>query len=230
MITITDIKNYRDELGNIIYYDGPGLTNVKVTFYGQNNKLHINKFSKIKDVALRFDCNNGTCHIGKNGFTGHIRIGHECIVDIGDNVSCTDKCYISTAERSKVKIGNDCMIASSVEIRSDDAHPIFDIESENRINNSEHIIIGEHVWIGARVTLLAGSIIGNGSVIGLGSIVKGCFPNNVIIAGIPARLIKKDIAWERPHLNLTKPYIKDNASAISKSSYWNKTLDINLTE
>lgn len=122
------------------------------------------------------------------------------------------------------------MIASSVEIRSDDAHPIFDIESENRINNSEPIIIGEHVWIGARATLLAGSNIGDGCVIGLGSIVKGFFPNNVIIAGVPARLIKKDIAWERPHLNLTKPYIKDNASTITKSGYWNKTVDMNLTE
>lgn len=62
-------------------------------------------------------------------------------------------------------------------------------------------------------------------MVGLGSIVKGTFPNNCIVAGVPAKIIKKDIAWERPHLSTTKPYYKPNSSVVKKSIYWNKTIE-----
>jgi hypothetical protein len=37
---------------------------------------------------------------------------------------------------------------------------------------------------------------------------------------VPARVIRTDIAWERPHLSLAKPYYKPDASTITKSPYW----------
>nr|WP_256676296.1 acyltransferase [Pseudomonas sp. CM27] len=115
------------------------------------------------------------------------------------------------------------MIAASVQIRADDAHPIFCVKSGERLNLPEPVIIGNHVWIGARAAILGGTSIGDGSIIGFGSIVKGVFPNNCIVAGTPARLIRKDVAWERPHLTLSKPFFKPDASAVEKSVYWNLT-------
>jgi acetyltransferase-like isoleucine patch superfamily enzyme len=73
--------------------------------------------------------------------------------------------------------------------------------------------------------ILGGSSIGDGSVVGLGSIVKGSFPNNCILAGSPAKTVRRDIAWERPHLTLNKPFYKPDASCVKKSDYWNKTVD-----
>ena len=117
------------------------------------------------------------------------------------------------------------MIASGNQIRTDDAHPIFNIETGERINMPSSISIGNHVWIGIRAVILGGTTIGDGSVIGMGSIVKDQFPNNCILVGTPAKIVRRDVAWERPHLTLSKPFYKPDASFVKKSPYWNKTIE-----
>ncbi|MBF7996198.1 acyltransferase [Rahnella laticis] len=218
-----NLKNHSDITNNTIIYSDKENEKVKVLFFGRNNKLIVHPEAKISGTTIRFDCDDGTCSIGNNNFAGFIRIGQGCSVVIGDQVTCTNGCYISTAENTSVLIGDDCMIASGNEIRTDDGHPIFDIASGKRINISRSIKIGEHVWLAAKSIVLSGSSIGNGSVIGLGSIVKSTIPNNSIAVGVPAKVIKKNIAWERPHLTLAKPFLKPDVSCITKSRYWEMT-------
>lgn len=225
MITLREIKRYEDENGNSIEFKGLIDKDIIVTFKGNNNKLVIEEGFKTAKLTVAFDCNNATCLIGKNTFRGFIRIGEDCEVCIGSGVTCTDNAYISTAENSRVEIGDDCMLATAVQIRADDAHPIFSVETGQRINMPSSIIIRDHVWIGARSTLLGGTYIGEGSVIGFGSIVKGEFPNNCILTGTPARVVRKDIAWERPHLTLNQPFYKPDSSSVKKSKYWKMTTE-----
>lgn len=53
------------------------------------------------------------------------------------------------------------------------------------------VIIGENVWVGARSTILPGAHIGDGCVVAAGSVVPGkVFPENAVIAGVPAKVIK----------------------------------------
>ena len=52
------------------------------------------------------------------------------------------------------------------------------------------ITIGNDVWVGMDVTILGGVIIGNGSVIAAGSVVTKSIPENVLAAGVPAKVIK----------------------------------------
>ena len=222
---INEIRPFKDDNNNIINFNGVSRPNIKVIFIGKNNTLNIDRNTKIKGVTFRFDCDNGICNIGDNYFTGMVRIGQDCHVTIGNGVSCTGGVYISTAEGVSVVIGDDCMIATGVEIRADDAHPFFDVISGKRINESKNISIGNHVWIGAKATILSGGNIENGSILGYGSILKDNIPNNCVAVGVPAKIIKKNIAWERPHLNLHKPYYKMDSSCVEKSIYWNKTID-----
>lgn len=217
------LMDYSDGNGNKIDCGLKSDLKVAVIFTGKRNTLIVHPEAKISGTTIQFDCDDGVCVIGKNNFIGFIRIGQECKVDIGDGVTCTGKCYVSTAEMSFVRIGKDCMLASSNEIRADDAHPIFDVKTSERVNLPTGIDIGDHVWVAAKATILGGSSIGPGSVVGFGSIVKGVIPNNCIVAGSPAKVIKKDIAWERPHLNHSKPFYKPNASSIKKSEYWAET-------
>lgn len=51
--------------------------------------------------------------------------------------------------------------------------------------------IGKNVWIGANVTVVPGVCIGNGTVVAAGSVVTKDVPENVVVAGVPAKIIKK---------------------------------------
>ena len=53
------------------------------------------------------------------------------------------------------------------------------------------IKIGNNVWIGSNATILQGITIGNGAIIGAGSVVTKDVPPNLIVAGNPAKILKK---------------------------------------
>lgn len=116
------------------------------------------------------------------------------------------------------------MFATGNQVRSDDGHLIFDVNTGDRINFAQNITIGDHVWLAWGATVLGGSQIGEGSVIGANSLVKGKIPNNVVAAGTPAKVIRRDIAWERPHIGLTPPYYIPNVDVLEdRSIYWRTT-------
>jgi acetyltransferase-like isoleucine patch superfamily enzyme len=91
-----------------------------------------------------------------------------------------------------IKIGNDVIMGEYVSFHSQNHNFL---EKNKLIKNqgvtSKGIEIGNNVWIGAKCTFLDGSYVGDNSVIAAGALVRDTFPNNVLIAGIPARIIKK---------------------------------------
>ncbi len=97
----------------------------------------------------------------------------------------------------KIIIGDRTQIGANTKIIDTDFHPL---EYEKRIGrdraNSKPVVIGNDVFIGMNSIILKGSKIGNGCVIGAGAVVSGEFPDNSVIVGNPARIIKKsDIKW-----------------------------------
>lgn len=52
-----------------------------------------------------------------------------------------------------------------------------------------------------KCTVLSNSEIGDGSIIGANSVVTKKFPNNCVVAGNPAKLLRKDVAWDREEDN-----------------------------
>lgn len=210
----TTLQNYSDENGNKIIMHGECNTGggqpPTVLFRGRNNLLEVDKDSKIYNSIIRFDSHGGKLKIGKNvQYTGVIRVGLGCEVKIGEKTTVTANCYISAAEYTQIIIGNDCMFASNNRVCTDDAHPIFEIETGQRINRSRDITIGDHVWLGFESVVLAGANIGSGSVIGMRGLVKKNIPCNTLAVGVPCKAIKENIAWERTHLNLCPPFIFD---------------------
>ena len=55
---------------------------------------------------------------------------------------------------------------------------------------SAGITMGAGTWMGARTTFLAGSSVGRGCMVAAGAVVRGEFPDNVMIGGVPARVLK----------------------------------------
>jgi UDP-3-O-[3-hydroxymyristoyl] glucosamine N-acyltransferase len=94
-----------------------------------------------------------------------------------------------------VSIGNQCLIGANVTITDTDFHPI---KPQNRRHNSNPADIGalpvtisDNVFIGAGSIILKGVSIGKNSVIGAGTVVTKDVPENVIVAGNPAKNLRR---------------------------------------
>jgi len=226
-VELTTLEAYRDESGNEIVYPGRLEKNVRIFIRGARNRLIVDPDANIARIEVLFECNNATLEIGPSqgvpGLRASIRVGQDSVVRIGRNTSSTGQVTISAAEGASVLIGEDVMFASGNQIRADDGHPIFDVRSGERVNPSKSISIGNHVWLALGAVVLGGSEIGDGSVIGASSVVTGRIPNNVVAAGAPAKVRRRDVAWERPHLTITRPFYKPDASTVTKSPYWELT-------
>lgn len=61
------------------------------------------------------------------------------------------------------------------------------------------IKIGNNCFVGMRSIILPGTEIGDNVIIGAGSVVKGTYPNNVVICGNPAKIICSTDEWAKKH-------------------------------
>ena len=90
-----------------------------------------------------------------------------------------------------ISIGNDCLIAQNVVIRSND-HAFDDpfqlIRKQGR--KGQDIQIGNDCWIGANTTILKGVRIGDHSIVGAGAVVTKNIPSYSVAVGNPARVIR----------------------------------------
>ena len=125
---------------------------------------------------------------------------------IGNNVQIND--YVHLACGQSLIIEDDVLIASKVYI-SDINHGNYSGENQsfpeekakNRKIFSKTVKICENVWIGENAIILPGIEIGKNSIIGAGSVVTKNVPENCIVAGNPAKIIKKynfgNKKWEK---------------------------------
>jgi len=106
---------------------------------------------------------------------------------IGDHVNTNNNVFISSS--NKIIIGSYTLIGQYVTIMDYEAHGIHP-DSRRMIGKLGTVIIGENVWIGNNVTILKNTIIGKNTIVAAGAVVMGDFPDNVIIGGVPAKIIK----------------------------------------
>jgi acetyltransferase-like isoleucine patch superfamily enzyme len=117
-------------------------------------------------------------------------------VRIGERTGFTWLTALHLHEAGTIEIGSGCLFASGTSLSVSDVHKILDLTSGERINPPQDVIVGDQVWLADGVRLMKGSSVGSGSVIGAGSIVTGAIPPNSLAVGIPAKVIKSNIAWK----------------------------------
>lgn len=171
---------------------------------------YVNILADIQNAGNRTNWQIGTeakLKVGSRGwfgpYVGCCFLGENTSLIVGREFSINGNYRIILGKDTGVCIGDDCMFSYDISMRSNDGHSIFDIQTEKNVNSFQgsdrkrRIVIGSHVWIGERSEILYNTEIGNGSIIGAMSLVKGKIPNNCIAAGIPARIIKRNVAWCR---------------------------------
>lgn len=111
---------------------------------------------------------------------------------IGNDVCIVDDVHIHCI--NSVEIGEGTLIASGVFI-SDHFHGDVSpndigVPPSKRPLSSKPVKIGRNVWIGERACILPGVSLGDNVIVGSNAVVTHCFPDNAVIAGCPAKVIK----------------------------------------
>jgi acetyltransferase-like isoleucine patch superfamily enzyme len=90
-----------------------------------------------------------------------------------------------------IEIGNDVIMGSYISFHSEN-HNFSDTSKLIREQGvtSKGIKLGNNIWVGAKVTFLDGCVVGNNSVVAAGAVVNGTYPDNSIIGGVPAKVLK----------------------------------------
>ncbi len=118
-------------------------------------------------------------------------------IAIGDSVSLSDGVHISAIQ--SIVIGSHVLMGSRIYI-SDHNHGIYWGNQQSQpsqppahrmLGGGGPVIIGDNVWIGDNSVILGPASIGNGAIIGANSLVRGEVPPNSIVAGTPARVVKR---------------------------------------
>lgn len=108
-------------------------------------------------------------------------------IHIGNNFYSNFDCVI--LDVCEVRIGDNVLMGPGVHIYTA-SHPLEHDLRELGLENGKPVTIGNNVWIGGKSIITPGVTIGNNVVIGAGSVVTKDVPDNVLVAGTPARIIR----------------------------------------
>lgn len=144
-------------------------------------------------------CEKGVRILKKNG---NITVGNRVLlhrfvklsayggkIEIGNNSYIGDRTEIHSGK--SVKIGSNVNIAWDCNILDRDYHAFM---SDTEV--IKPVTIGDNVWIGCQSIVLKGVTIGNGSVVASGSVVTKDVPENCLVAGNPAKVIRENVRWK----------------------------------
>jgi acetyltransferase-like isoleucine patch superfamily enzyme len=126
--------------------------------------------------------------------SGQFRILTGCSIDINRGaVLSLGSGFVNNNSRicvfERVTIGLDVVISEHVTIRDSDNHSL------DGQNPTAPITIGNRVWIGMNSTILKGVTVGDGAVIAANSLVNRDVPPQTLVAGVPARVVRRGVRW-----------------------------------
>lgn len=216
-------NSYSDMFGNKIVGNPSGAI---VRFAGKNSTLVIGEGCNIKNSTFIL-ADSCKVEIGegaavnprgmnvvtewKLGTAARLRVGKNCIfyggghlfickdsgMEMGEGTTVGYDYIMWSPANSVLTIGKDCMFSARVGIVSQDGHAIFDLKTGEQVNYHKGTTIGDHVWIGYNATVLKNLTIGSGSIVGANSHVNKSVPNNCVVSGVPAVIVRKNVAWTR---------------------------------
>ncbi len=128
---------------------------------------------------------------GKAGVSGPITIaGDPKNIIFEGKCTINSYCFIGTGHGARILVGNHVRISTGATLLT------YGLNVEKKNREREHvnygdIVLEDNVWIGARAIVKGGVRIGRNSVVAAGAIVTKDIPENCVVAGIPATIVKQ---------------------------------------
>lgn len=113
-----------------------------------------------------------------------------CNIELGDHFYANFGCVI--LDSAKVTIGEHCFLGPQVGIYTS-THPVDPTQRKRGDQLAKSITIGDNCWIGGQACILPGVSIGDNVVVGAGAVVTKNIPDNCVVAGNPAIVIKDSV-------------------------------------
>lgn len=109
-------------------------------------------------------------------------------IKVGSGVYFNFNCVV--ADVCEVSIGDRVLFGPAVQIYGA-GHPLDAVERAGGLEFGKRVVIGDDVWVGGAAVICPGVTIGNRVVVGAGAVVTKDFGDDVVIAGNPARVIRR---------------------------------------
>lgn len=123
---------------------------------------------------------NGYVHLESRSLHSRIVIGNNCYFNNN---------FFAISDGEGIYIGDDALIGTNCEIIDSDFHELTPGKRSGGTPASAKVVLGRHVFLGNNVKITKGVTLGDNVVVANGSVVGGSFPDNVIIGGVPAKII-----------------------------------------
>lgn len=190
----------------IIVFDEKGerevkeIKGIKIKFRGEHNLIKVS--AKTRFEACEFNmASNCVIEIGETTSTIKKMVSYMNSynkISIGKNFSTLGVEFRMQENFVSFKCGNDCMFSKDIMVMVSDGHAIYDTRTKKVLNKGMCVMVGNHVWIARNVTLLKDAYINDNSVVGTQSLITKKIPEkNVVIAGVPAKVVKRHINWDK---------------------------------
>ena len=174
------------------------MENAKLTLHHGGNRLKI--ADGVGWASLNGNLTGGAeMTIDANCSLGHMQVHvvRNASLVLGSNCAFNGRINLFLHEPSRLTIGKGCLFGGDVLLTTSDMHSIIDADSGARINWALDIDIASNVWVGAHATILKGVKVGMGSVVGAYSVVTEDVPEYCVVAGNPARILRRNVRWKR---------------------------------
>lgn len=164
---------------------GSFITYPMATMYGAAS-IHIGEDTLIgRDCTLLVGYSPDDPVVPERG----IVIGDRCVLGAGSTL---------TAHES-ITIGDDVWFGQRVFV-SDASHGYQDPETPigRQLGQHQPVVVGAGSWVGHGAIILPGARIGRQVVVGAGSVVRGTIPDHCVVAGVPAKVVRRlepEVGW-----------------------------------
>ena len=192
--------------GNRVEYGAHvAFRNCRLRISGNNNHLVIEDFGVFNNVTFAIMGHDHSIRIGKSvrfNRGGEVWLEDSgCTMTIGAHTTFENAHLAVTEPGSILQIGDDCMFAYDIDVRTGDSHSILDRATGERINYARHVLIEDNVWVAAHCSILKGTVLRKDTVVATRSVVSEAHERGaIVLGGSPARVLREDITWDRKRI------------------------------